>query len=161
MLFLRFFSKFRYSAGRHWPWLAALVLLCFALSISLLELPALRLQNDGLVKQIQALETQLRAALPTTAHRLAVDLNQQLSSFDRLPIVVQDLHTLASQNGLHVSEASYTTMAHAAGANNADADEVQRIEIAARFSGNYLPLKSSLASLLAAHDECRINSEMR
>ncbi len=158
MLFPRSFPQFRWSPRLHWPWLAALALLCFSLSMYLLELPALRAQNEGLAQQIHILETQLRVPQKAALHDPSLDLNKQLASFDRLTIIVKDLHTLATQNGLNLSEASYKLMDDGAGSISADTDDIGRIEIQARLSGNYVPLKSTIANLLAAHDGLALES---
>ena len=152
MPLLNFLSRFRFSTQLHWPWLAGLVLLCFAATVSLTKVPELRLQTDMLAHQAQALEAQLRApaALGMTEH--APDVLAQLATLERLPVIVGDLQTMAAKNGLTLADASYKPIDDKAGA------ELGRVEIGARLTGTYLPLKKTIAALLAAHEGLALQS---
>ncbi|MBC3873840.1 hypothetical protein [Undibacterium flavidum] len=158
MLFPPSLRVFRWSTSQHWPWLAALTLLCFSLSLYWVELPALRSQEAQLVQQIRTLEVELRRPIAPVAREHNVDVQQRLASFERLAVVIKDLHTQASLNGLIVSEASHQPSDDAVGEASEGRHEIARIDIRAKMTGTYVGLKASLASLLSAHDGLALES---
>ncbi|WP_300753638.1 GspMb/PilO family protein, partial [Janthinobacterium sp.] len=91
------------------------------------------------------LETQLLAQSNVAAAQ-PQNLPALLAGFDSLSLVMADLQALAAQNGLLVSDASFKP----AIGNQADA-AIGRVEVNARVKGAYLPLKKTLAAMLAAH----------
>jgi hypothetical protein len=69
-----------------------------------------------------------------------------LASLDSLTLVMSDLQTLTAQNGMQLSDATFKQV----GERQVDA-RIARIEVNARIKGPYLPLKKTLAAMLASH----------
>lgn len=152
MRFLKKLPLFRFSARQHWPWLAAGVVLCGAVWLTFSELPAQHAENKAASGKVHMLEDQLRAQAAVTA-TLRQDLPAQLAGFDSLSLVIADLQALAAQNGLVISDAAFKL----AGDRPADA-RLGRVEINTRIKGAYLPLKKTLAVVLATHDGLALES---
>ena len=98
------------------------------------------------------LEAQLRAqaANSVTAQQ---NLAAELADFASLSLVTADLQSMATQNGLLMSDASFKP----AGDNQPDAG-IGRVEVNARIKGAYLPLKKTLAAMLATHGGLALDS---
>ncbi len=129
-----------------WPWLLSVPLLCFTAYLKFSELPVLRQKNGKLADQINAqASTMLRNKI--SPDRISPrPLAAQLPPFERLSQVTRDLHALAEENGLTISDATFKP----AGKNGDD--HIQKMEMGLRLKGGYLPLKNALAALLAKHD---------
>jgi hypothetical protein len=145
MRFLSEFRRFRFSPRLHSPWLIAIVVLGGAVWLFISVLPSQRRQDSALAVQLQTLEAQVsaRAAVPVT---ISQDLSTQLASLDSLTLVMSDLQTLTAQNGMQLSDATFKQV----GERQVDA-RIARIEVNARIKGPYLPLKKTLAAMLASH----------
>lgn len=152
MLFLKNLTHFRFSARHHWPWPAAVLALCAATWLAVNELPAQRADNRAAASKVRALETQLRTQATISA-ALPQNLAEQLEDFDSLSLVTADLQSLAVQNGLQMSEATFKPDADGQG----DA-RIGRIEVGARARGGYLPLKKTLATMMATHPGLALES---
>jgi len=145
MYFLKELKQFRLSAREHWPWFATGAVLCAAAWLLFSELPAQRTENKTAAAKVQMLEAQLRAQAtdPVAARQ---NLAAQLPGFDSLSLVTADLQSLATQNGLLMSDASFKPAA-----DNQAAAGIGRVEVNTRIKGAYLPLKKTLATMLATH----------
>lgn len=152
MYFLKKLPQFHFSASQHWPWLAAGAVLCCSVWLAFFELPTQRTDNKTSAAKVQLLEAQLRAQAtdPVAARQ---NLAAQLPGFDSLSLVTADLQSLASQNGLLMSDASFKPAA-----DNQAAAGIGRVEVNARIKGAYLPLKKTLAALLATHGGLALDS---
>ncbi|WP_146012290.1 GspMb/PilO family protein [Janthinobacterium sp. AD80] len=151
-VFFRKKSQFRLSGRQHWPWLVTGTVLCCATWLAISELPTQRADNKTAAAKVRMLEAQLRtqAADPVATQQ---NLAAQLAGFDSLSLVTADLQSLATQNGLLMSDASFKP----AGDNQPDA-RIGRVEVNARIKGAYLPLKKTLAALLATHGGLALDS---
>lgn len=145
-------QQFGFSQRKHWPWPATGVVLCAAAWLFFVELPAQRAYNQAAQVKVRMLEAQLRAQTNVAAVH-SQNLPAQLGGFDSLSLVTADLQSLATQNGLLMSDASFKP----AGDNQPDA-RIGRVEVNARIKGAYLPLKKTLAALLATHGGLALDS---
>ena len=145
-------ARWRFSVRLHWPWLAAAMVFSAAAWLASVELPAQRAASTAAAGKVRVLEAQLRTQT-AAAVALPQDLAAQLAGFDSLSLVEADLQALAVQNGLQMSDAAFKP----SGANQVDA-RIGRIEISARAKGAYLPLKKTLATLLATHPGLALES---
>lgn len=152
MFFLNHITGFRFSVYLHWPWLAASAALGCSAWLAFSQLPTQRMDNKTAAAKVRMLEAQLRtqAADPVATQQ---NLAAQLAGFDSLSLVTADLQSLATQNGLLMSDASFKP----AGDNQPDA-RIGRVEVNARIKGAYLPLKKALAALLATHGGLALDS---
>ncbi|MCX7289582.1 hypothetical protein [Janthinobacterium sp.] len=143
---------FHFSVRYYWPWMAVGFLLCGSVWLGSYELPAQRSQNAIVATRIRLLEAQSRAqaADPVTAQQ---NLVVQLASFDSLSLVTADLQSLATQNGLLMSDASFKPAADSQAAAG-----IGRVEVSARIKGAYLPLKKTLAAIMATHGGLALDS---
>lgn len=147
-------NYFRFSPALHWPWLAGFAVLCFAAVVSLGELPALRLQNSDLERQIKSLEAQSRkvAADSSVASKSSFDMRAPLADQNRLSVIANDFQAAAVKNGLTLSDVVYKPV------EGASITGVGSMEIDVNLKGTYLPLKKMLAELLASHDGLALES---
>lgn len=152
MHFFKTLKYFRFSARHHWPWPAAALALCAATWLAVSELPTQRADNQAVASKVRALETQLRTQAAVTA-ALPQNLAAQLAGFDSLSLVTADLQSLAAQNGLQMSDATFKP-----GADGQGDARIGRIEVGARARGGYLPLKKTLATLMATHPGLALES---
>lgn len=152
MYFFKKLPQFRFSASQHWPWLVAGAMLCCSAWLAFSELPTQRTDNKTSAAKVRTLEAQLRAqaAGPVAAQQ---NLAAQLAGFDSLSLVTADLQSLAAQNGLLMSDASFKPAA-----DNQAANGIGRVEVNARIKGTYLPLKKTLAAMLATHGGLALDS---
>ncbi|MDN2704465.1 hypothetical protein O0881_21010 [Janthinobacterium sp. SUN100] len=148
---LKQLQPFHFSVRHNWPWLAVGFLLCGAAWLGSYELPVQRAENAAAATRIRVLEAQFRAqaADPVTAQQ---NLAAQLAGFDSLSLVTADLQSLATQNGLLMSDASFKPT------DNLAAAGIGRIEVNARIKGAYLPLKRTLTAMLATHGGLALDS---
>ena len=144
--------QLRFCAGQYWPWLAAGTILCCAAWLAISELPTQRADNKTAAAKVQMLEAQLRAQAtdPVAARQ---NLAAQLPGFDSLSLVTADLQSLADQNGLLMSDASFKPATDSQAAAG-----IGRVEVNARIKGAYLPLKKTLATMLATHGGLALDS---
>lgn len=152
MLLLPPLRRLRFCAGQYWPWLAAGTILCCAAWLAISELPTQRADKKTAAAKVQMLEAQLRAQAtdPVTARQ---NLAAQLPGFDSLSLVTADLQSLATQNGLLMSDASFKPAT-----DNQAAAGIGRVEVNARIKGAYLPLKKTLSTMLATHGGLALDS---
>lgn len=128
------------------------VILCVAAWLAFIELPAQQAANQEASGKLRLLETRLRAQV-IAATASPQNLPSQLANFDTLSQVTADLQTLAAQNGLLLSDASFKPAA------NAQTDtKAGRIEVTARIKGAYGPLKKTLNTILATHPGLALES---
>ncbi|APA68770.1 hypothetical protein [Janthinobacterium sp. 1_2014MBL_MicDiv] len=142
----------RFVIRRHWPWLVAGAVLCGSVWLFFLALPAQRENNTIVADKVQLLETQLQAHAAIAAAS-PQNLSTQLASFDSLSQVTADLQSLAMRNGLLMSDATFKPAA-----DGEARTDIGRIEVSARAKGGYLPLKKTVATLLAAHPGLALES---
>ncbi|SFX46868.1 hypothetical protein SAMN03097694_2336 [Janthinobacterium lividum] len=152
MHFFKNLKQFHFSGRQHWPWLTAGTVLCCAAWLAFSELPVQRTDNKTTSAKVRMLEDKLRAqaAAPVTTQQ---NLAAQLASFDSLSLVTADLQSLAAQNGLLMSDASFKPAA-----DNQAANGIGRVEVNTRIKGAYLPLKKTLAAMLATHGGLALES---
>lgn len=152
MYFLKILPQFRFSASEHLLLLAAGAVLCCSAWLAFSVLPTQRMDNKIEAAKVRMLEAQLRAqaADPVMAQQ---NLAAQLAGFDSLSLVTADLQSLATQNGLLMSDASFKPAAD----NQSDA-RIGRVEVNTHIKGAYLPLKKTLAAMLATHGGLALDS---
>jgi hypothetical protein len=151
MVPLKKLQPFHFSVRQYWPWLAAGFLLCGSAWLGLSELPVQRAENTTVAAKIRVMEAQFRAqtADPFTAQQ---NLAAQLAGFDSLSLVMADLQSLTTQYGLLMSDASFKPT------DNLTAAGIGRVEVNTRIKGAYLPLKKTLAAMLATHGGLALDS---
>ncbi|NHQ90507.1 hypothetical protein [Janthinobacterium lividum] len=152
MYFLKKLPQFYFSASQHWPWLAAGAVLCCSVWLAFFELPTQRTDNKTSAVKVRTLEAQLRAqaADAVTAQQ---NLAAELAGFDSLSLMTADLQSLATQNGLLMSDASFKPATDSQAAAG-----IGRVEVNTRIKGAYLPLKKTLATMLATHGGLALDS---
>jgi len=136
----------------HWPWLVSLALLCLVVEMMAVELPAMQTKREAIRTHEINLKEQLTQVSQVSALQQSDHLSSQLPTFERLSIVTHDLHTLAQENGLILSDATYTTV------GGPETFDIRKIDIDVRLKGTYLPLNKMLGTLLASHDGLSLES---
>jgi hypothetical protein len=102
--------------------------------------------------KVRTLEARLRTQAADPVATLQ-NLAPQLAGFDSLSLVTADLQSLATQNGLLMSDASFKPAAE-----NQATIGIGRVEVNTRIKGAYLPLKKTLATMLATHGGLALDS---
>jgi hypothetical protein len=143
-------TSFRFSLHRHWPWPAGVVVLLFSLAFGLSQLPAMRVHDADLRRQILSLEAKIHAPMANAAR--AFDLSSRLAGRDRLAIVTSDLQATAMQNGLILSDATYQPQ------DAYGSKDIGKMGIGVNLKGAYPALKKMLAGLLNTHDGLALES---
>ncbi len=124
-----------------------LIFTCLVLGmrICMIDISEVRLRNSLLDRKVYLLEKQLYASIPSVEPKAILNFRQHLALSVNLLAVARSLQELMQENGLLLSDVSYSPTAGAANV------EVGRVEINAHLKSAYTPLKKAITGMLASH----------